>query len=158
MRVTIDTNVFVYMLDAREPSKQAAAAELVERLRAGDCHVALQACGELYAALTRRFRRAPWEAAQASRNLLAAFPAFGTSRSAVERALAEAMAGRFGYWDALLLASADEAGCELCFSEEMADGARLGAVEVVAPFGPDGISDRARRILQGSQPGSAASD
>jgi predicted nucleic acid-binding protein len=147
MRTTIDTNVFVYMLDARDPVKQSVALELVERLRAGDCAVSLQACGELYAALTRRLRRAPWEAAQASRNLLAAFPVFGSSRTAVERALAEAMAARFGYWDALLLASAHEASCERCFSEDLADGARLGGVEVVQPFGPDGLSDRARAIL-----------
>src|SRR5437868_11087198 len=99
MRVTIDTNVFVYMLDARGPAKQSAALQLVEGLRHGDCVISLQTCGELYAALTRRLHRATWEAAQASRNLLTAFPVFGASRSAVERALAEASAGRFSYWD-----------------------------------------------------------
>jgi predicted nucleic acid-binding protein len=147
MRATIDTNVFVYMLDARDPAKQVAALELVESLRSRDCSISLQACGELYAAVTRRLRRAPWEAAQAARNLLAAFPVFGSTRNAVERALAEAMVGRFGYWDALLLASANEAGCAACFSEDMADGTRLGAVEVVAPFGPSGLSERALAIL-----------
>jgi predicted nucleic acid-binding protein len=65
----------------------------------------------------------------------------------VERALAEAMVGRFGYWDALLLASANEAGCAVCFSEDMADGTRLGAVEVIAPFGPGGLSEHALAIL-----------
>jgi predicted nucleic acid-binding protein len=148
MRTTIDTNVFVYMLDSRDARKHSAALELVERLRGLDCAVSLQACGELYAALTRRLRRAAWEAAQAARNLLTAFPVFGASRSAVERALAEASAGRFGYWDALLLASANEAGCGACFSEDMSDGTKLGTVEVVAPFGPAGISDRARAILE----------
>lgn len=147
VRTTIDTNVFVYMLDAADPRKQSAAVELVEGLRRGACFISLQTCGELYAALTRRLRRAPWEAAQASRNLLAAFPAFGASRTAVERALAEAMSGRFSYWDALLLASAHEADCRVCFSEDMSDGVRLGAVEVISPFGPDGLSPRARSFL-----------
>ena len=117
------------------------------RLQYDDCLVSLQACGELYMALTRRLRRAPWEAAQASRNVMTAFPSFGSSRRAVERALAEAMAGKFGYWDALLLASAQEAGCDVCFSEDKADGKMLGSVEVVTPFGPDGLSDRARTFL-----------
>ena len=147
MRFTIDTNIFVYMLDTRDATKQAAAIELVEGLRAHDCMIALQVCGELYAALTRRLKRAPWEAAQAARNVLAAFDPFGTSRTAVERALAEAMAARFSYWDALLLASAHEAECDVCFSEDMAPGARLGGVEVVAPFGPRGVSDAARKHL-----------
>jgi predicted nucleic acid-binding protein len=147
VRTTIDTNVFVYMLDARDRVKQSAAIDLVDALRRGDCLLSLQSCGELYAALTRRFKRAPWEAAQAARNLLASFDVYGASRGAVERALAEAMTGRFSYWDALLLASAHEADCRLCFSEDMRDGVRLGNVEVVAPFGPAGLSDRARQII-----------
>ena len=148
MRFTIDTNIFVYMLDTRAPTKQAAAIELVEGLRARDCIIALQICGELYAALTRRLKRAPWEAAQAARNVLAAFDTYGASRAAVERALAEAMAARFSYWDALLLASAHEAGCDVCFSEDMAPGARIGRVEVIAPFGPRGLSEAARKHLR----------
>jgi predicted nucleic acid-binding protein len=147
IRATVDTNVFVYMLDARDPTKQAAAIELVDGLRSRECAVALQVCGELYAALTRRLKRAPWEAAQAARNVLAAFDTYGASRLSVERALAEAMAGRFSYWDALLLASAHEDGCQVCFSEDMTAGIRMGSVEVVAPFGPDGLSEQARKYL-----------
>lgn len=147
LRATIDTNVFVYALDERDASKQATSVALIERLRSGQCLVALQSCGELYAALTRRLKRAPWEAAQAAHNVLAAFDSFGASRGAVERALAEAMAGRFSYWDALLLSSAHEAGCAYCFSEDMTDGARLGGVEVVHPFAAKGLSRRAREIL-----------
>lgn len=146
-RATIDTNIFVYMLDARDAAKQAAAFELTEQLRSRDCLISLQSCGELYAALTKRLRRAPWEAAQASRNLLASFDTFGATRAATERALAEAMAGRFSYWDALLLASAHEAECNYCFSEDMADGAMLGSVEVVHPFSATGLNQRARDIL-----------
>lgn len=150
MRFSIDTNIFVYALDSREPAKQSIAIELLERTRGGDCAVGLQVCGELYAALTRRLKRAPWEAGQAARNAMAAFDNFAASRSAVERALAEAMAGRFSYWDALLLASAREAGCAILFSEDMADGVRLGDIEVVNPFGAKGLSTRARALLPNS--------
>lgn len=148
IRATIDTNVFVYMLDGADPKKQAAAVELVARLRDQNTLVSLQACGELYAVVTRKLRRAPWEAAQAARNVMTAFGTFGATEAAVERALSEAAAGRFQYWDGLLLASAHEAGIQVCFSEDMADGARLGEVEVVAPFGPQGLSDRASRFLR----------
>jgi predicted nucleic acid-binding protein len=147
MRATIDANIFVYLLDAREPRKQGAALQLVPLLQTRGATVALQCVGETYSALVRRLKRAPWEAAQAARNIMASFTTFGSSESAVERALAEAMAGRFSYWDALLLASAHEAGCSLCFSEDMADGARLGSVEVVHPFDSKGLSRRAREVL-----------
>lgn len=147
MRVTIDTNIFVYMLDARDAQKQALAIQLVQALRGRECVISLQCVAELYAALTRRLGRAPWEAAQASRNLLASFDVFVTQASAVERALSEAMAGRFSYWDAQLLAAAHEAGCALIFSEDMSDGARLGGVEVLHPFAQGAVSDRAKAFL-----------
>ena len=147
MRFSIDTNIFVYALDARDSAKQATAFELIKRVRQGDCAVGLQVCGELYAALTRRLRRAPWEAGQAARNVMAAFENFSASKNAVERALAEAMAGRFSYWDALLLASAQDAGCSVLFSEDMADGARLGTVEIINPFNAGALSERASTVL-----------
>jgi predicted nucleic acid-binding protein len=148
MKLTVDTNVFVYMLDSRDPKKQAAAIDLVERARVQECSISLQTVGELYAALTRKMRRAPWEAAQASRNLMTAFTSHRASRTAVDRALAEAMAGRFQYWDALQLASAHEAGCTICFSEDMTNGVALGNVKVVHPFGPRGLSQETLELLE----------
>jgi len=147
MRATIDTNIFVYMIDARDAAKQALAIELIQALRNKDCSIALQCVGEFYAAVTRRLRRAPWEAAQGARNLLGLFKTFAATQACVERALAEAMAGRFSYWDAHLLASAHEAQCELCFSEDMSDGAKLGGVEVVHPFNGGALSSRTREFL-----------
>jgi predicted nucleic acid-binding protein len=146
--ITGDTNLFVCNVDLRDPLKCEIACGLVDAMKAAGAPVAFQVVGEFYSVLTRKVARAPWEAAQAARNLTASFPMFGTSAECISRALAEASAGRFSYWDALLLASADLAGCSVLLSEDMADGARLGGVEVVHPFGPDGISDRARAALQ----------
>ena len=146
--ITLDTNILVYAIDQAEPEKGQVAAELVERAQLAGAIIGLQVCGEFYSVATRRMRRSVWEAAQATRNLLTAFDAFPASRAAVERALAEAGAARFSYWDALLLAAAEESGCTVMFSEDIADGARLGRLEVVHAFGPAGLSERAQRILQ----------
>jgi predicted nucleic acid-binding protein len=145
--LTADTNLFVYNVDPRDPIKYDIACSLVDALRAIAAPVAFQVVGEFYSALTRKLRRSTWEAAQAARNLTVSFPMFGTSGECIERALAEASAGRFSYWDALLLTSADLAGCTVLLSEDMADGARLGGIEVVQPFGPGGLSDRAQAAL-----------
>lgn len=145
--LTIDTNVFVYAVDQSEPAKQSIALDIGRRAQAGGAALALQVCGEFYNASTRRLKRAPWEAAQAARNLMTAFPTFNARRSAVERALAEAAAGRFSYWDALLLTSADEAGCTALLTEDMADGMRFGHVEIVNPFSDGGVSPRAAELL-----------
>ncbi|MGY6533003.1 PIN domain-containing protein [Glycocaulis sp.] len=147
MMVTLDTNIFVYAIDEAEPEKSAVATELADRVQRAGAPVALQVCGEFFVAASRRSGRAPWEVAQSARNLLAAYPSFRTSRTAVERALAEAAAGRFSYWDAVLLASADEAGCTALLTEDMADGARLGGVEVIHPFAAGAMSERAEAAL-----------
>lgn len=147
MRTTVDSNIFVYIYDARDPLKQQIARDLVADLRGRDCILALQAVGEVYSALSRRLKLAPWQAAQAARNLMTNFRTFASTRSSVEQALAEAMAGRFSYRDALLLACAHEAGCDYCFSEDMADGARLGGIEIINPFGASGLSERAAEAL-----------
>jgi predicted nucleic acid-binding protein len=61
--------------------------------------------------------------------------------------LAQSAAGRLSYWDALLLASCAQAGLTVLLSEDMQDGFKLGGVEVVNPFGPSGLSARAREVL-----------
>jgi pilus assembly protein CpaF len=42
--------------------------------------------------------------------------------------------GRFAFWDALILATAGQAGCAVVLSEDMADGARFDGVTVLDPF------------------------
>jgi predicted nucleic acid-binding protein len=46
---------------------------------------------------------------------------------------------RFGYWDALILATSLRAGATAVVSEDLADGMILGGVEVVSPFAPDAL-------------------
>ena len=41
---------------------------------------------------------------------------------------------QLSHWDSLIIASAQEAGCQTVFSEDMASGQRYGEVTVVNPF------------------------
>ena len=147
MIVTADTNVFVYAIDERDPGKLADAFAITEALRQRQWPIGLQVCGEFYRASTRRLNRSPWEAAQGARNLMVAFGVFAATMRSMERAFAEAAAGRFSFWDANLLSAAEEAGCTHILSEDMGDGARLGRIEVVRAFDGGGIAHRAREIL-----------
>ena len=147
MIVTADTNLFVYAVDLRDAKKHEAAGLLISRLADIGAPIGLQVVGEFYHAIVRRLAFAPWQAAQAARNLLVAHASFKPNRQSTERALAEAAAGRFSYWDAALLSAAEQAGCTHILSEDMHDGARLGRLEIVNPFGPGGTSDRACALL-----------
>lgn len=70
---------------------------------------------------------------------MTAFPvSSGADKDAIARALDAGLAGRFQFYDALLLATARGAGCAAVISEDMRDGAELDGVRVVAAFGRQG--------------------
>lgn len=146
-RFTLDTNLLVYFLDSRDPVRHGAAIELVSQAVRCDCRLTAQALAEFFAVAIRKLRLRPAEAAAQVRDWMVLFPVDAASPAALDRALTEAEAGRFSFWDAMLLAAAEEAGCTLCLSEDMQDGARLGNLTVRSPFAEGGLSEAARRLL-----------
>lgn len=145
--ITIDSNVVIYSLDDRDPDKQAVAIDLLSRMVDQSCAIGLQVVGEVQNVLRRKLGQPPWVAAQAARNLLVSFPTYTATPTAAEAALTQMAAGRFSYWDALLLASGREAGCMTIFSEDMREGLAWNGIEIVNPFGANGLSDRAISIM-----------
>jgi predicted nucleic acid-binding protein len=146
-RFTLDTNVLVYAVDAREGRKREFAIRIVEAAAGLDCPLALQAVGEFYAAATVKLKLTPKDAAIRAAQLIAGFETFSYSVHAVRAALEEAPKRRFSYWDGVLLAAAAEAGCTTILSEDMADGARFGSIAVANPFRRDGLTPHAKAIL-----------
>ena len=61
----------------------------------------------------------------------------------------DAVAGRASYWDALLVATAAEAGCRLILTEDLADGTTLGGVTIHNPFTAGGRLTRHAQLLLG---------
>ncbi len=97
-------------------------------------------------AATRKIGLRPTDAQRRVAELLQTFETFPHSQDAMLLASQEAALGRFQFWDAVLLASASQAGCEVCLSEDMQDGARLENIVVRNPFGRNGISVAARTV------------
>jgi predicted nucleic acid-binding protein len=145
-RFTLDTNILVYAVDARDGRKRDFATHIIEAAVGLDCPLALQVVGEFYAAANTKLKLDAKDAAGRAAQLIAGFETFGYSVHAVRAAL-EAPKGRFSYWDSVLLASAAEAGCTTIFSEDMADGARFGSIVVANPFRRDGIAPHAKAVL-----------
>lgn len=144
----LDTNVLVYYVDVDDPNRHARAREVVRRAAGtGRCVLTVQALGEFYAASTKRRRTAPALAAARLRDWMALFPILAADAEAVLVALEEAAAGRFSYWDALMLATLDAAGAVALISEDMGDGAMLGAVRVLNPFRGERLPEPVRAIL-----------
>jgi predicted nucleic acid-binding protein len=146
-RFTLDTNLLVYFYDPRDPAKRTVAQHIVTTSLTRDCLLGLQAVGECYAVCTRKKILTPAQAGREISNLLSTFSTFPATAASHRTAAREAAAGRFSYWDAVLLHSAAEAGCETILSEDMHDGARLAGLTVRNPFGAKGLSAAATAAL-----------
>jgi predicted nucleic acid-binding protein len=110
----LDTNVLVYAFDRDEPAKCERAQAVLASAKPGALTVSAQVLGEFYVTVTRKLAR-PLE------ELVGA--AVRVSRSA-----------QLSYWDALIVAAAQAAGCPLLLSEDLGDGQTIGTVRVENPF------------------------
>ncbi len=145
--ITLDTNILVYAFEDREPFKQSVSLDILAIAASTGYRLALQTIGEFYVATTRRRILTPADAAREVEKLVKSFDTFLPSSGAYALAAQEAARGRYSYWDAVLLISANDAGCDIILSEDMADGARLGTITVRNPFGPRGLNEEARAFL-----------
>ena len=137
-RFTLDTNLLVYAIDSAAGARHDIAGQIIQHAVRLDCWLTLQAVSEFYAVVTRKGIVSPPDAAAQAADWLDLFPCAAASETAVRTALADAAVGRAAYWDALLVATASEAGCRVILTEDLADGANLGGVRIRNPFSPSG--------------------
>lgn len=135
----IDTNVLVYFVDEYEPSKQAEATELLDRLAEEETETAVlwQVAVEFLSCLRR------WEnegridrrtTREHVNRLEATFPCVMPSRSLLRPSLELSSRYSLSHWDSLLLAACADAGVSTLFSEDLDDGMTYDGVTVINPF------------------------
>jgi len=147
--VFVDSNVVVYSLARREPEKRKIALEWLKLLVPSDLMIlSPQVLNEAYAVLTLKHRLGHMQ--ESIRVALSEYMRWVTAPLDVGT-IADAWALQDRYdvriWDALLLASANAAGCAYFLSEDLNDGQRYGSVQAINPFhhGPEDVLGRALR-------------
>ena len=146
-RFTLDTNVLLYALDRRGEQRHSIAEDIINRAVLVDCWLTLQSISEFYYAATRKRVVAVDEARDQALDWLSMFQIAAASPTAVRAALTVAASGRASYWDALLVATAAEAGCTAILTEDLADDTTLSGVRIINPFGERGLSPGAAALL-----------
>jgi predicted nucleic acid-binding protein len=131
----LDTNVLVYVYDDGAPAKQAVARKLLQRGMNGDCVISVQVLSEFAAVLLHKFstpvaHEQMIEILDAMSPLRVVEPDKGTVRRAVE-AFAE-----YGvhFYDGMILAAAEQAGCSKVWSEDLNSGQEYFGMKVENPF------------------------
>lgn len=133
--VFVDTNVFVYSVDDRDEIKQHRArawlGELWER-RVG--RTSAQVLNELYVTLTRKLDGVSVTDARRLVDSLAAWQPVPLTASITHLAWAVEDLHGFSWWDSLVVAAAQRAGCGALLTEDLQHGQQLEEVQVVNPF------------------------
>ncbi len=143
MRVFVDTNVLVYARDPFEPDKQARAQDWMRSLWASRTgRVSTQVLNEYYVTVTRKLRPVlPTVRAQADVRDLYMWRPIAIDVDVLGAAWEIEERYGLSYWDALIVAAAQIAGCDRLLTEDLSDGQSLGGVIVMNPFAhtPDSL-------------------
>jgi predicted nucleic acid-binding protein len=148
-RFTLDTNILVYALDRAAGPRHVLAIEIITRAPFVDCRLTLQSVSEFFWVVSRKRLMAVEAAAEQANDWLALFPTIAASASAARTALGAAVRGQLAYWDALLVATAAEAGCETILTEDLSDKTVVHGLKVLNPFAGDGLAQEAEALLAG---------
>ena len=135
MRVALDTNVLAYAEGVNGQDRKDTALLILRDFAEHELMVPAQALGELFVVLTRKVRREAAEARGAVLGWSDSFPLIDTTPAVILEAMELVTTHRLGFWDAVMLAGAAQAGCRMLLSEDMQDGFTWRGVTVRNPFG-----------------------
>jgi predicted nucleic acid-binding protein len=139
----VDTNVLVYAHDKSAGRRHDVAKKLVRRLwESGRGGPSVQVLQEFYVTVTKKTRRPldPEEARQVLHDL-ALWRTFTPEAADVLGAIDLARKHDVSFWDAMILRSAGQLGCDIVWSEDLNPEQTYDGVRVVKPFRPSIASD-----------------
>ena len=126
----LDTNVLIYAFAADDPRSARAESVLAEGGVIG-----VQILNE-FTNVTRRKLRWDWAQIEAALEVIEALagPAAPLTPAIHASALKLARERELSFYDALVVAAAQDAGCQVLLSEDLQHGQRFGALVVENPF------------------------
>jgi predicted nucleic acid-binding protein len=135
----VDTNVFVYALDADEPVKQAKAVDLLDRLaKPPDQAVLLwQVASEFLNQLRTWENKGKIAAADvetAFRRVRNVFVLRLPSENVLQLSFDLRKRFRLSHWDSMILAACKDIGATTLYSEDMDAGTDYDGLTIVNPF------------------------
>lgn len=141
--VFVDTNVLLYAEDRADERKHAAARAWLRAIWLGRCgRLSTQVLNEFYVNATRKLvPPMPAGDARAEVRRYQRWQPWQVDHATVEAAWAVESRHGLHYWDALMVAAAQQQGCAWLLSEDLQHGQQFDGVTVVDPFrvGPEEV-------------------
>lgn len=133
-RSFIDTNVLVYAEASDAPAKQRAALAVLKQLYEGAEGVLSTQVLQEYCNVALKKLRLHVQHVRAQLDLYEQFEVIQVTPAIIRAGLDLHQIRSVSFYDALILASAQTAGCSVLFSEDMNTGEIMGGVRIVNPF------------------------
>jgi predicted nucleic acid-binding protein len=134
--VFVDTNVLLYVWDARDPVRQHRAVEWLSHLwesRRG--RTSIQVLSEFYVAATRKLRPAlPMDRARLYAATFLAWSPVASDAALLEEGWRLEERYRLSWWDALIVAAGHRAGCRQLLTEDFQSQQDFDGLTVANPF------------------------
>jgi predicted nucleic acid-binding protein len=133
-RYFVDSNVFLYIFDKANPTKQAQAEAWLAWLWENACGaLSWQVIQEFYWNVLRKYRASPEEARSYVKLIREWNPPDVTMRM-IERAWHWTDQAQVSFWDGLIVAAAERTRCSFLLSEDFQAGQQFDAVTILNPF------------------------
>lgn len=134
-----DSNILAYAVGlaerAEDRPKVALAAALLIDVTADEALVApAQVCLEFHHILVRKARMSPDDAAQMVETCIEGALVVPSDLQVIEAAFVLSARHKLQTYDAVILAAAARAGCDILYSEDMQHGFEWSGVRIVNPF------------------------
>ena len=134
--VFVDTNILIYAHDADAGSKRARAeATLRELWDSGAGRLSVQVLQEFYVNATRKL--ATPVAHMSACEVVSSYGAWirePTTADTVTRAIDVAALAQISFWDALIVASAEQAHATQIYSEDLNPGQTIAGIRIINPL------------------------
>ncbi|QOC23806.1 PIN domain-containing protein [Wenzhouxiangella sp. AB-CW3] len=132
----VDTNVLVYARDTTEPEKHSQARTWLKHLwanRAG--RISTQVLKEYYQVVTHRLDPGlPQDQARSDIRDLLTWRPLDINAQTLEQAWFIEDRYKTSWWDALIIASAQQAGCNWLLSEDLQPGQQIENLTILNPL------------------------
>jgi predicted nucleic acid-binding protein len=134
--IFVDTNILLYSRDASEPEKQAiASARLAELWDNRNGKLSVQVLNEYFVNATRKLDPGlspdeAWDDIEA----LSAWNPLPIDMEILSRSFAVQRRYQLSWWDSMIIAAAETAGCTRILSEDLSHGASYFGITVENPF------------------------
>lgn len=135
----LDTNLFIYQLEASDPQKSQIADKLIRQaVETGNACISFQVVQECMNTVLRK-AEVPLDVSSARAYLdhvLSPFLRVSASIHLYHRGLDIHDRYGYGFYDSLIIAAALEAGCTRLLTEDLQDGQRIETLTIENPFAP----------------------